>query len=283
MAETKQHKIVSASSGEEVKPAKKAAPKADSAKKEAAAPKKVQQASAADKSSAKTKRILAVVFWALAIACEVLAILVIFKKIEISFLPYDAQYIALLVLDLALVITGAQFWKKANHMDPASEAKPFKFWLWNNMGVIVCCFAFIPFIILTLTNKDADPKTKKIATIAAVAALLIGGVASYDFNPVSQEGIAQAQETLAGTDVYWTKGGSVYHLTEDCQHLNRSDELIVGTVDQALEANKTRLCKTCAKNSSFEIGDNGAVTSLEEVVEDVADAAEELVEEEPAA
>ena len=31
---------------------------------------------AADKSSAKTKRILAVVFWVLAIACEVLAVLV---------------------------------------------------------------------------------------------------------------------------------------------------------------------------------------------------------------
>ena len=244
-----------------------------------AAPAKVT----ADDGTAKTKRILAVVFWVLAIACEVLAVLVIFKKIELSFLPYDAQYIALLVLDLAFVIIGAQFWKKANHMDPVSESKPLKFWLWNNMGVIVCCFAFIPFIILTLTNKDADAKTKKIASIVAAVALLLGVGFSYDWNPVSEEGLAQATQTLDGVAVYWTKGGSVYHLDQDCQHLNRSDELYEGDVPSATEAGKARLCKTCAKNFGLELGENGAVIgnvefeeALEEVVEEVVEEAAEV-------
>lgn len=300
MAEKKQHTIVSADSGAEVKPAKKtaakAAPKADSAAKATkaapktdstakaakAAPKAAAPASAADKNQAKTKRILAIVFWALAFVFEILAILVIFKKIEINSIPYDVQWIGFLVIDLILVIVGAQFWKQANHMDPVSEAKPLKFWLWNNMGVIVCCFAFIPFIILTLTNKDADPKTKKLASIVAAVALLIGVGCSIDYNPVSQEGVAQAAQTLSGTDVYWTKGGGVYHLSEDCQHLNNSDTLILGTVEEAVAAGKARLCKTCAKNNNLEISDNGAVLSLvEDVVEDIVE--EAAVSEEPAA
>ena len=268
-----------------VKTVKKVTPVAKTTTAAKPAAKATPAAPVQNDGTAKTKRLLAVLFWVLAIACEVLAILVIFKKIELSFLPYDAQYIALLVLDLALVIIGAQFWKKANHMDPVSEAKPLKFWLWNNMGVIVCCFAFIPFIILTLTNKDADAKTKKIATIAAVAALLIGGACSFDYNPVSQEGLAQASSTLDGVAVYWTKGGSVYHLDQDCQHLNRSNELFEGDVDTAVESGKSRLCKTCAANFGFELGENGAVIgggNFEVVEEAVEDVAEELAEE-PAA
>ena len=52
------------------------------------------------------------------------------------------------VLDLVFVIIGAQLWKKANKIKPASEKNKFLFWLWNNMGVIACAVAFIPFVIL---------------------------------------------------------------------------------------------------------------------------------------
>ena len=171
MAEKKQHKIVSASTGEEVKAGTKAAPKA--APKDAA-PKEAPKAApaSANGSNPKTLRIVAWVLWILAIAAEVLAVLVYTGKIQVTFVSTLAAFLGLLIIDLALVIAGAQFWKKANHMDPVSEANKVKFWLWNNMGVIVCCFAFIPFIIIALTSKDADPKLKKWAIIAAVVALL---------------------------------------------------------------------------------------------------------------
>ena len=47
--------------------------------------------------------------------------------------------------------------------------------------------------------------------------------------------------------VYWTKGGSVYHSHEDCSHLSRSTNVLSGTIEEANEAGKLRLCATCAK------------------------------------
>jgi uncharacterized membrane protein len=237
------------------------------------APKTVSKASSGD---AKTKRILAVVFWVLAIVFEVLALLVFIGKIDLGFISQLAQLIIFLVIDFIFVVIGAQFWKQANHIDPVSEENKVKFWLWNNMGVIVCCFAFIPFLIYVLfIDKEADPKMKKVAAIVAAVALVLGIGVSYDWNPVSEEGKAQAEATLAGQTVYWTQFGSVYHLDQDCQHLNRSSELFEGDVATAIENNKTRLCKTCAKNFSIEIDDNGAITSLASSFETPAESAEE--------
>ena len=81
--------------------------------------------------AAKGKRIAAVVFWLLAIVCEVLAIMVL------SGYMYVANPLLWLcifiVADLALVITGSQFWKKANDVDPVSKQNKVKFFLWNQM------------------------------------------------------------------------------------------------------------------------------------------------------
>ena len=188
----------------------------------------------------------AVILWVVAIILEVLAILQLFGKINITFLPQMWVFIGFLVLDLICVIIGAQLWKKANHIDPASEKNKVKFWLWNNMGVVVCCFAFIPFIILLLLNKDIDKKTKTVALIAAIVALVIGGAASIDYNPVSAEQLEAAEVALGETVVYWSPFGHVYHTHTDCQALNQTETLTEGTVEQAIASNRTRLCKFCA-------------------------------------
>lgn len=198
-------------------------------------------------------RIGAVVAWIFAIAFEVVAVLILFGKINLTFISTLAQIIIALVLDLACVIIGSLLWKKANHIKPASKSNKVKFWLWNNMGLIVCSFAFIPFIIIALTNKDADKKTKTVAAVVAVIALLIGGLVSYDWNPISAEEKDAAVEALADTDVYWSPFGSVYHTSAECSHLNRSDELTVGTVEQAIAAGRTRLCKTCQARDNIVI------------------------------
>lgn len=192
-------------------------------------------------------RIGAVVLWLVALGLEVLAVMILNGSVTLSFIPLSSltQIIIVLVLDLIFVIIGSQLWKKANHIDPASEKNKLKFWLWNNMGVIVCAIAFIPFIVLALTNKDTDAKTKKIASIVAIVALLIGGIASYDFNPISEEAKAEAMAYYGDETVYWTPFGKVYHTDLDCHSMNRSDTIIEGTVEEAIAANRTRLCKYC--------------------------------------
>lgn len=201
--------------------------------------------------SATGKRVGAVILWIIAIAFEVVSILLLVGKISITFMPTLYAAIIALVLDLVFLIIGSQLWKKANHIDPASEKNAFKFWLWNNMGVIVACFAFVPFIVLLLTNKDLDKKTKTIASAVAVVALAIGGLSSYDYNPVSSEQKEAAMQALGETEVYWTQFGKVYHTHDDCGHLNQTEELICGTVEQAIANNRTRLCLTCAKQDNI--------------------------------
>ena len=236
MAEAKKKKIVSADSGKEIE--------AGSLKKKGA------RKQAAPVGNATGLRIGAVALWLVAIAFEVVAVLMLNGKINLNFMPTLYQIIAVLVLDLICVIIGAQLWKKANHIKPASEKNKFLFWLWNNMGVIACAVAFIPFVILTLANKEADKKTKAIATVVAIIALLIGGVASYDFNPVSEEQQQAAMAAIAD-DVYWSPFGKVYHTHDDCQSLNQSDSLTYGTVEQAIADGRTRLCAFCAKKDAI--------------------------------
>lgn len=222
-------------------------PAAESAEKPAAEGSAKPAAPVQGKSGAAKYRIGAVLLWIAAIAFEVIAILLLFGKIEWTFMSTLALIIIALVLDLACVIAGSLLWKKSNLLDPASGKNKIKFWLWNNMGLIVCAFAFIPFVILALTNKNADKKTKVIAIVVAVIALLIGGLFSYDWNPISAEEKEEAITEYEGVDVYWSTFGKVYHLDEDCSALNHSDELTVGTVEQAIEANRTRVCKFCEK------------------------------------
>ena len=238
--EKKEHTIISASTGQQVKPGEVVAQTETHT---------IHQA--APVGDAKPLRIGAVVLWAAAILFEVLAVLVAFGKISLTFLPQMWMLIILIVLDLACVIAGSQLWKKANRIDPASEANPTKFWLWNNMGVIVCVVAFVPLVILMLSNKNLDKKTKAICTVVAIIALLIGGVSSYDFNPVSAEEKEAAVEALGDEQVYWAPFGKVYHTHEDCQALNQSETLTVGSVEEAIAANRTRLCQFCARQDNI--------------------------------
>lgn len=254
MAEAKKKKIVSASTGKEVSGARKKA----TVKKQAA-----------PVGNATGLRVGAILLWVAAIAFELLAWFVFIGKVNLTFLPVMAQLIGFLVLDLICVIIGSLLWKKANHIKPASEKNKTLFWLWNNMGLIVCAFAFVPFIILALTNKNADKKTKTIAVVAAAIALLIGGATSIEYNPVSAEQQQAAMTAIEGK-VLWAPFGKVYHIDETCQALNQSETLTEGTVEEAIADGRTRLCAFCAKRNDVE----GVVTdqNVDEVeLEDTAE------------
>jgi hypothetical protein len=175
------------------------------------------------KQQAAILRVLAVCMWVLAITAEAAAILILNKWIYTgdSFITW---LIVALVVDLIFVVIGSQFWKKSNRIDSASGKDKIKFWLWNNLGVIVSVIAFLPIIILTLNDKKMDKKTKKIVTVVGAVALLIAGGTSYEWNPVSLEDafpVDNVQETSIGNDVYWTRLGKKYHLYQDCSSLTR--------------------------------------------------------------
>lgn len=207
----------------------------------------------ADPAAAKTKRIIAIVLWAVGIVCEVFAILFMFKKL---YLPPNTMVwmLVFLVIDLIAVVIGSQMWKKANHLDPASEADKAKFFIQNQLGAFISVVAFLPFIILVLLNKDADKQTKMIATIVAVVCLIISGASSIDYNPVSAEDLAQeqAQASTYAVDgnVYWTTFGTVYHLDPNCPHILNSGTIYSGTIAQATDAGRQRLCSTCQSRAA---------------------------------
>ena len=209
-----------------------------------------------NKSKAKKLRLFAFLSWFLAIGIEVAAYFVL-QKTPINFVLLTV----LIVLILIFAILGSYLWKKANRLDPASKKNKIKFFIQNQLGVIMSLIAFAPLIILIFINKDMSKKQKGIFGSIAVIALLIAGVSGADFNPPSLEKYKEQTEQVkslnGGNDyVYWTKSGKSYHLFSSCSYINsdRTTEIFEGTVAQSRALkNITDLCDRCEKNSQKNI------------------------------
>ncbi len=197
-------------------------------------------------------RLFAIVLWVLAIAAEAAAIYVLVTCAKPITTTSWMWMGGLALIDLILVIIGSSLWKKANRFDPASRSNPTKFFIQNQLGVIISVIAFLPFILVVLTDKNLTGKEKGILGGVAGALMVIAGLASADFNPPSKEQYTEqssrVQQLMGVNDVYWTRYGNRYHLYDDCQYLrgNRTDEVFEGTVAKARELkNITELCKVC--------------------------------------
>ena len=217
------------------------------------------------KGSSAGYRAGAIVLWVLALLCEFAAIMALTKNFTIRFTSNGNTnmlilLIGFIVLDFIFAVVAAQLWKKANRIKPMSEKNKFLFYLWNELGVIMACICFIPLIVLLLKNDKLDKKTKLIATIVAVVALLITGVASADFNPISAEQKEEAEHQITG-NVYWTQFGHKYHLKwngdpdaeqveVDCPHIRNSNSVYKGTVTEAIESDRTAICSYCAAHAA---------------------------------
>ena len=211
---------------------------------------KAKDVEAISKEGAKPRRICAVILWVLAIACEIVAVLNIFNKLTLPDKLGQATWLVILiVLDLIFVVCGSLLWKKANHIDPYSEKNKTAFWTLNNLGTLLSVLAFLPLIIFVLTNKDMDKKSKTIVTAVAAIAMIIAGVSSYDFNPVSLEQLEHAEkevQSVSGNNiVYWAPHSKKYHVDPDCPAFSQSETVYEGTVKQAYEHNLTDPCRRC--------------------------------------
>jgi len=202
------------------------------------------------KKRATCKRIWAIVCRVIAIAFEVIGILKLTDVINwFSGLDATTFLIICLVLDLIFVVIGSLLWKKANHIDPASEKNKTKFWLWNNLWTILSVIAFLPIIILIFTDKDLDKKSKGLVGGIAIAALAIAGLTSYDWNPVSMEWLERAEQEVlqvspSGT-VYWAEHSKKYHVDPDCPAFSNSEVVYEWTVADAYERGLTDPCRRC--------------------------------------
>lgn len=192
------------------------------------------------KADAKTKRIIAIVLWILAIGCEIAAIY-LFKHLVVLW-----PCLAALIVDAILCVVAAQFWKKANHIDPPAG----KFWQ-NQFGALMAVIAFFPFILILLLSSDTDPKYKKILTAVAAVCLVATVGLSIDYNPVTIDDLNDAELAALGYDgeCYWAKYSKSYHFDPDCQALLRSKEIFHGTITQAFEEGRTDPCDFCANGA----------------------------------
>jgi len=167
---------------------------------------------------AKSKRVIALVLWAVAIVMELVAI---FWLLRPSFDELVAAQgfpqwrwwtmIGFIVVIGILAIGGSLLWKQANRLDPASRKEPVKFFIQNQLGAFIALLAFLPLIAMIFLNKDMDAKQKNNAGGAAVIVAILATVMGIDFQPLSKEQVAvesQVVTQLVGQDlVWWSAGG----------------------------------------------------------------------------
>lgn len=220
------------------------------------------------KGNALPFRIGAIVLWMLGIVFEVVAILVANSTLYLSKFPPMTWVVIFLVVDLVFVVAGSQLWKRANHINPASKENKLAYWVQTELGVIIAVIAFAPILLLMLTNKDLDKKTKQVCSIVAGVALVAAVGSGIDYHPTSQEDLDQAEAGAAVLSddglAYWTPFGEVYHFNPDCQYIKNSGTIYSGSINDALEAGRNRACSGCAVEDGTDTLDSADPAAVEE-------------------
>lgn len=120
--------------------------------------------------------------------------------------------------------------------------------------LILICLCIIPWS--KWNNKYGIPcKSKKREKILSVIVwalwiiLIILGLKSYDWNPVSMEWLEHAQKEVlqvspSGT-VYWDSNSKKYHVDQECPAFSRSETVYEGTIADAYERWLTDPCRRC--------------------------------------
>ncbi|MER9249798.1 hypothetical protein [Mesorhizobium sp. M0590] len=153
------------------------------------------QATQGQKSSATRLRLFAALSWVVAIGGEIYGIMLLRQnKFDQGHLPL---VIGLLVGIAIFAIVGNLLWKAANRHDPARASDPARFFFQNQLGAIITLIAFLPLVFLILTDKNMDPRTKKVAGGVGAALAVLATVMGISFKPPSVEQYTQDMNACA--------------------------------------------------------------------------------------
>ena len=89
--------------------------------------------------------------------------------------------------------------------------------------------------ITTETETEAQTDSNTVVTT---------DVTETDTNEATED--TDKPDTTPSSTVYWTESGETWHTNPKCYHIKNKD-VFSGSVEEAIEAGKERLCKTCAK------------------------------------
>ena len=105
----------------------------------------------------------------------------------------------------------------------------------------------------TVPETAADPEPVEIAettvvleTTAVPEAIITPETSAPETSePETSAPETAAEETPEEIVVYWVKNGEVWHVRASCASLSRSKNILSGTIEEALDAGKPRVCKRC--------------------------------------
>ena len=114
-------------------------------------------------------------------------------------------------------------------------------------GANICSFFFLNLFILLLAliaGKIITNAKNKISILSLFLLLFFAfGLffSHYNIRPRTENPVYSLSRI-----VYWTPNGYSYHLSESCHALYHSDVVISGTLQEALDEEKTDPCNYCA-------------------------------------
>ena len=235
-------------------------------------------------------RVGAVVLWILAAVAmympQIGQMNLPFGAMRMIFLDAVTEAVVDIVVAGVLVVLAALLWKKANHIHPTKAHSKVLQFIWNQLGLLLAGVIFAPLAIIMIVKSDKiDERMKKIVSVVLAVMFLAAAAGSADYHPVTQDEVneilAEADENGYTGDAYWTKYGHSYHFSLNCQSLRNSkqENIYAGTLEEALDANRTDPCDFCA-DGSLEKMANDAVDEVENEAEAEVDEVEDGTEDE---
>ena len=154
------------------------------------------QATQGQKSSATRLRLFAALCWIIAIGAEIAGIYLFYQhKFD---QPGNMPLLVGLLVGIAVfAIAGNLLWKAANRHDPARASDTFRFFFQNQLGAIITLIAFLPLVFLILTDKNMDPRTKKVAGGVGAVLAVIAAITGVSLKPPSVEQYTQDMNACA--------------------------------------------------------------------------------------
>ncbi len=93
--------------------------------------------------------------------------------------------------------------------------------------------------------ETSSVESTEVSSYVELNTDLEGTTSNDTFENITVESNSNSED-VKNDIVYWTKSGDVWHLSESCRYIKSSDK-ISGTVEEAVEAGKERVCSSCGK------------------------------------